>query len=313
MLVVRLRIVPRESPAPSAIFPMPISLDDYFTERNQAISNSKVSDFLKSREYFYFKHVKRALDENLTPSMQLGKMVDAAFTAGTSEAIRLNWAVKVLKKDDPDMFATQKRIPSENLVTEAVWTKAIGMAESLLREPFYADYASMKTVESQTPLSGTLTLPGQRMSVPICSLPDKRVFAQDGTIFIDDLKTSANSAMRSNDSWYWHCEEYGYFRQLAVSLFLTRSQFPKANVVCRHIVIGSTQQGRFPIKLFVLPSELLKPALMDFAEAAYAIQELRMKNDPEAWKDDPIAWDRAAVLKLPEKLQPAASAESEEA
>jgi len=270
-----------------------MTIEKYFSKANKAISNSKVSDYLKSKEYFYFKHVKGTLIEEPSPSMQLGSMIDLAFSSGSLDVLRENYAVKCLKKDDPARFELQKGIPKENLVTEATWSKAIGMSEAILREPFFAWYAGKKS-ETQTPLFGKIV--DGDLSVDICGLPD-RVTEDGDTIYIDDLKTSAPGSMRSAKSWFYHFQDFGYFRQLAVYSYLKKRLKPNKKIVCRHIVVSSQLEGRYQVQLYVIPESLLIPAFYEFGTIA-----LDIARETE-WKDEPITWSSAVTLEAPENTK----------
>lgn len=267
-----------------------MTIEKYFSKANKAISNSKVSDFLKSKEYYFKKHKDHSLVEEPTDAMQLGHMIDLAFTEGSVKSLAKRYTVKVLKKDDPDAFAAQKGMDPERLVTETTWNKAVGMSEAILREPFFAWYAGKKS-ETQTPLFGKI-IDGD-LSVDICGLPD-RVTEDGDTIYIDDLKTSAPGSMRSAKSWFYHCQDFGYFRQLAVYSYLKKRLKPNKKIVCRHIVVSSQLEGRYQVQLYVIPESLLIPAFYEFGTTA-----LDIARETE-WKDEPITWSSAVTLEVPE-------------
>lgn len=283
-----------------------ITRDNYYTSENECISNSKVSDFLKSKEYYLKKHILRTIVEEPTDAMKLGQMVDCAVSSGDIGEMRKKYVVKVLKKDDPEGYAEQKNMSPEFLVTEALMEKAVEMSEAVMREPFYKWYKEVKTTWQQ-PLIGQI-VDGARI-IPVCGMPDAIATAENGTFYIDDLKTSALSHLRSPETWYWHCRDMGYLRQQAIYKYLLQQQFPSAKIICRHIVISSQKNGRYAIKLFATPDELLVPAFYDFGVAAISI--VTEKDNPHAWEDEPITWSSAVMLSEPRDKKAAAAVDEE--
>lgn len=280
----------------------PMTPEEYFSAKNDRISNSKVGDFLKSKEFYKARHIDRTEIFEPTPSMQIGSMVDLAFSEGSVDVLHKKFSVKVLKKDNEVLFQEQKLMPPEMLVTETAMQKALEMSEAVLREPFYAWYGSIKT-ERQTPLLGELVDNG--LTIPICGLPD--IVSDDGeTIYIDDLKTAKGSALRSPEAWYWHCLEFGYLRQLAIYRFLIQQRNPGRKVVCRHVAVSNQKNGRYAVRLFLIPDALLVPAFYEFGTTAIAIMNER------DWKDAPIGWEQAVSLQEPPRRDAPAEEEDDE-
>lgn len=286
-----------------------LTLENYYSAENKAISNSKVGDFLLSKEYYYAKHIARTLPpEEPTDAMTLGKMVDAAFSEGSVAAIGKKWKLQEKRGEKQEDGGPEP-------VTLAMWTKAVEMSEALLGAEFYQLYRNQNhQVYFQVPLADYLVIDKpvgqgkQKKKVAICGLPDVVVMPVNSNIvYIDDLKTSAPGAMKSPSSWYWHCVELGYFRQMAVYRLLIELAYPGRKVICRHISISSQKRGKHAIKLWELPEQALEEGVIQFKAAIYDIAT------EKKWKDEPIPWSSAQLAALSTGLPPMSDYEAPQA
>ena len=263
--------------------------DNYYGWANTAISNSKVSDFLKSKEYYYRKHIAHELSPELTIPMKIGVMVDAMVTGSP-----IPFAIKCLKKENEEEFARQKELDFSQLVTPEQFEEAKGRATAITREPFYEEYLK-KGTEFQVILQGKVRWGvNKQQIIPICGMLDAVTVTRD-YIFIDDFKSVSPMKLRTISSWYWACHEMGYFRQLAVYKELYRQNHvrQRKKIICRHVVVTKVQEGLYKVALFIVPDHLLVQPLKEFMEVAKAIHK------EKKWKDLPVTWEFANILKDP--------------
>lgn len=260
---------------------------NYYTRENEYISNSKVSDFLASKEYYKAKHIDHTVIEEKTDAMELGSMVDHIFSRGSIGALTEKYRVKQGRSDvhDPE----DPIIP----VTLTQWNKAIEMGRTILDSEWYLFY---KTPGLKVNFQQILTdkVKTKKPFIGICGKTDIFVIDEaNKTIYIDDVKTAALGAMRTSTTWYWHCLEFGYFRQLYGYRLMAQHMFPGFKVITRHAVISSGKRGKYLTKLFVIPEDLLWTAGTEFLNTVTAIA------NEKTWKDEPVGWSSAETLKRP--------------
>ena len=261
---------------------MELTKENYYTRENTAISNTKVNTFLLSKELYYMKYITGELPDEVTPLMLLGKLVDQTVEHGSVEWFKNNYTLAVRKKDDPDEFAKQKTMNPDRILSLDFYAKVIRMTDRIFRSPFFKEYGDKS--QFQVPMIM------KKEDINICGMLDILTVDKD-TMYIDDLKTSRSSAMRNATSWAWHCQDMGYLRQLAVYGKLAEEQYPEIkNVVYRHFVISNSKSENFPIKLFVIPNELIEGKFDEFMDVA---KQIVTEKD---WIDTLPSWEDAEEL-----------------
>ncbi len=262
---------------------MTINKHNYHSADNPYISNSKVSCFLESKEQYKRRYIDRSEQFVQTPSMLIGSMVDVAFSNRTTGAIAAEYSVKVFKKDDVTLYERQKNDDYEfTIVTETQWDTAFDMATKLLDSDLYRWYKK----------------PGMRRyfqkvlidkKFGICGMLDVLTIDPVNKIaYIDDLKTSANSSLRTVRSWYWHCLDYAYFRQMFLYRLLVKERYPDYEVVCRHLVMGSAKPH--PVKLFIFDDKMF----WNYHDFFFKV--VKQIKDETEWKDPVPTWDEAELI-----------------
>lgn len=269
-----------------------LTKETYFSPENTAISSTKVRDFLKSKELYYARYIARTLPFESTASVFIGKLVDDVIERGSLEHFKSTYQVAVLKRDDPDVFAAQKTMDPQYIISPDTYTRVIAMCDKILRSPFYQSYNPLINsgikVEWQKPLWATVE------GVDICGLLDVLSFQYVDnklTAFIDDLKTTNSSSIRSAKTWAWHVQDYGYHRQMACYRLLVASAFPEVeHIECRHFVVGTSKADCYPLRLFRFPDSLLAKGEREFIETAKAISVEQDFIDPLP------SWDEAEEI-----------------
>ena len=279
-----------------------LTKNNYYDPSNMGISNSKVRDFLTSRELFYGRHVDHSIPQDTTPAMTLGKMVDEIMERGSVKKFQQRYLVKVLKKDDLTGYMKQQKIAAkepDRIITEETYAKVVRMGDKILRAPFYKEYKKKKAlfqVPLWQPFMSWVKDPASnsefaRQYVPdfdVCGLLDVLTFDhKTSTVYIDDLKTTKSASMKNPQSWYYKCVDMGYLRQMAFYRWLVIQAYPEfENYICRHVVISNEKTDMYPLKLFVIPNEMLKSPLEEFFSAAHAIAiEEKFIDILPSWSD----------------------------
>lgn len=254
---------------------MKLTRRNYFSKKNTAISNSKVSDFLKSKEYYYAKHIAHTIEEERTPSMVLGSIVDEILSTGR---VPQKYSVRCLKKDNPKLYEKQKLKP-EYVVSQTQMDIAKTIAAKVRKQPFWRWYKK-HGAQFQVVLQDTYC-----GNVPVCGLADViTVDHNTKTIYVDDFKTTSISGHVTAYRWYYKCVEYGYLRQLAHYTAMAQKIEPDYKVVGRHIVLSTSKFDCYPIYLFEFDEDLLVDAFNEFHTAVQLI------DSETEWKDAPIDW-----------------------
>lgn len=258
--------------------------DNYYTAENVCISNSKISDFLLSKEYFYRRHITHELTSDDTVPIKIGKMVDAIVCGNP-----VPYEVKVLKRDNPELFERQKEMPDTAFVTESQWNEAQGRAQAITKEPFYQWYLENKA-EFQVIMQGALIVGDDNpKDIPICGQADVITVVGD-TVYIDDFKSVSPMKIKTPQHWYWTCEDMGYFRQMGNYAWMTAMKHPGKKVVCRHVCVTKLRDEVWRVYLFNIPHERVAQGFKEFEKG------LELLVATTNFIDEPITWDQAYDL-----------------
>lgn len=235
--------------------------DTYFSPERPHLSNSQISDYLKSPEYYYRRHVEKSLSGPSSVSLRFGSIVDAILSGEKHP-----YEVRVLKRDDPERFEIQKTMDDDCFVSETVLKDAEAMAHYIKKQNFWHEYSD--GVQRQVILEGKI---GQ---TKVCGKLDILDVSADGkTAYVDDLKTAQAFKARSKDAWIRTCFDYGYLRQLAFYRELVKQNYKTVEkIVCRHIVGSKIEDGLYKVQLFTFSDHLLDTAMNEVVEAVREIQ-----------------------------------------
>lgn len=278
---------------------------NYHSPLNTAISTSKVKDFLKSKELYYRKHIEFSAPSLDSPSMKTGRIIDKILEQMTLHQFKRSYTTSVKKKDDKELFEKQKTMDQDKILSPANYEAIINIADKALRSPFLDFYRDRKNKTEKQKVC-IQKVDSKFHDVDICGMLDR--FTISGNIaYIDDYKTSAASGIKDPQRWYYVCLSYNYFMQMAVYKWLIEQEYPEIeNVVCRHVVFGTSKFDMFPIKLFVIPNSLLVEPLKLFFETVVAIKE------EKDWIDKLPSWEDAEELPEEELLSEGPQMISEE-
>lgn len=251
----------------------------YFTKKNKHITNSKVGDFLRSKEIYKKKHIDHTWKKELTAPMILGKMVDEVICTGQPPK---GYQVKVLKKDNEDLYEAQKSVNPELLISQDTYDKAMTMGLKV-RDSNIGYWLKFHKAKYQVLLTSFY------QAIPVAGILDSLIIQGD-TATVIDFKTANAAAFRTTRSWFWHCIELGYFRQLAHYGQLVRDNYPVKKIKYIHIVISSSKDDNYPVKVYELDEYTLdfKKELEIFEKTAKDIVNETLFIDPVPSFTDPI-------------------------
>lgn len=243
--------------------PFILTKDSYFHPDRPHISNSMISDYIKDPYYYYLKHVKKTLPKKqMTPAMKLGAMVDDVLTTGETK-----FQLKVLKKDDPELFEEQKTLDKDYLVTSDLMEKALDIINVIKNQPLWRERPATRF---QVPLEGTIN------NIKVCGLADR----MEENMLID-LKVSNPKATKSAKSWHFHALQSGYYRQLALYRYLSHSP----TLECFNLTATYHEKGRVEVKLFKAREEYLEQALDECFNVIKLIKQEKFDQKRLTWCD----------------------------
>ena len=271
---------------------MELTKDNYHSRENNAISNSKVVTYLKSKELYYKRYITGEAEFDITPSIQLGRIVDEVIEHGSLDYFKQNYYVQVKKRDNAELFAKLKSLDPDQILTKDLYSRIENICDRIFRSPFWKFYEE-NDAKFQVPIKTKRSK--NKTEFEICGLVDVLTVIGD-TAYIDDLKTTNANSIKTPMAWAYHCSDYGYFRQMAIYRELVRIKYTQVKkIFCRHFVVSTAKSDNFPIKLYTISDELLKGLYDGFLNTAYAIT---VEKD---WEDDLPDWEDA--IEVPDVLK----------
>ena len=230
---------------------------------------------------YYRRHIEYSAPSLDSPSITIGRIIDKILEQMTLYHFKRSYSRGVLKKENPEEFERQKQMDKDKVLSKATYDAIWNIAEKALRSPFLEFYRDRKVKSEKQ----KICLSSYEDS-NICGMLD-RFSIYGNTGYICDYKTSAASGIKDATRWYFVCKQYGYFMQLAVYKWLIEQEYPELkNIVCRHIVFGTSKFDLYPIKLYIIPNSLLVEPLKLFFETVEAIKNEQDFIDPlPNWED----------------------------
>lgn len=253
--------------------PFKLTVENYFSKDRPHISNSHISDYLKSPNYYFKKHVEKIVETKVTDPMKRGSIVDAMLTQEENP-----YQMKVLKREDPDLYEEQKEMDDRFLVTETCWEQARQVAEHIKDQPIWNE--NLDSASFQVLLEGELN------GVKVCGLADRIDSLGDQKYRLIDLKVVNPIKIDNTNKWYWNTMEMGYLRQMALyqHLWAHSQGIPTEFVSCAHIV-GAYVDDQYCIsKGFLIPQELLDVAFQEILTALEGIKHKQYDEPKTTWQ-----------------------------
>jgi len=224
---------------------MKLTKENYYT-RHRYLSNSKLSDFIRDKNYFYRKHIQGIVQDEKTDALLVGDAVDTYLTEGKEAFYKRFIKVERRNKKEPPIGFVE--------LTAAQYELALGMAQKLELQPAFQDiikekFVAQKILQVELPIGSYFD--------GLCGKPDWFKVSKGGTCTIIDLKTTASIDIGK----YEHsCSSYGYYRQQAFYQMLLKSIYQDdiKHFESRHIAVEKDPYGIYPVGVFIINQQKIE-------------------------------------------------------
>jgi hypothetical protein len=257
---------------------MKLTLSNYYTDENRYLSNSKISDYLKSPNYFYRKHILHEINSKGSEAFVIGSGVDY-----------------LLAQDDkkPKYVVVERRNlknPPEGIVevNQSQYDDIFDIADAVAETDVYKDID--KNFKKQVILTEDFKI-GDHF-IGLCGLPDF-IKVTDKEIIILDLKTSRTTDPRK---YFWHCKEYGYFRQQAMYQYLASVKYGADKEISSYHLVVEKTKDIYDVKLFKLDQKEIDKETVTLYKA---FDDIARRKD---WSRPNIKWSDTIELTNPSEI-----------
>ncbi len=245
---------------------------NYFSQDNKYLSNSKVSDWLKDKNYFYKKHITGEIKSPTTDAMVIGSAVDEWLT-GSKEEFKKKYTVVTRRSKTSD---TPWRYQLNNTMYNEI--------ESMCSKAEQSDVVkSLKDHTAQDILRADIDL---KHFKGVCGIPDWYIL-EDSKCIITDLKTAQSIIP---DKYHWKCQELGYYRQQAFYQILIQKIHNVTDFVSRHLVIEKDPDNINHIATFILDQSRIEK------EKEFLFQIFEDIKNEESFESLVPSWKDAIVI-----------------
>ena len=256
---------------------MTLTNENYFTADNKYLTNSKVGDYLKSPNYFYRKHILHEIENKTSKAMVTGSAVDFLLAQDDDKPVFKVVARRNIKNPPTDCIE----------VNESDYEEIMAIATAVQETEVFADI-DKKYIKN--PILSFDTKIGKHF-VGLAGRPDY-ILVTDKEIIIVDLKTSRTTDTRK---YYYHCKEFGYFRQQSVYQWLAKKTYGDLPVRSYHLTVDK-QKDICNVVLFELDQNEID---REAREVEYLTTEIANRTDYSRPK---IAWKDAIKLQDPKTI-----------
>ena len=231
---------------------MKLTHNNYFTEDNKYLSNSKVSDWLKCKDYFKKKHIDHTIYQPVTDPMIIGSAVDTWLTEGRAKFNKQYTTVsrRSRKSDTPWRYQLTPTMYDSigNMCTKAMKSPAI---KYLKKEKFISQEILHHDMDLGEHFAG------------IAGIPDWYKIDNKVAIVID-LKTSQTI---DPTKYHYKCLDLGYYRQQAMYQMLLKSKNKDvSDYISYHIVIEKDTDGINKVQTFELDQDRIEQEKVNLLE-----------------------------------------------
>lgn len=252
---------------------MKLTLQNYFTAENKYLSNSKIGDYLKSPNYFYRKHILHEIEPKTSAALVLGSGVDYLLAQNDNKPEYRVVERRNLKNPPTDYIEINQSQYDE------IFDIANAVAETEVFKEIDKTFLKQELLTTDMPI-------GQ--FVGLCGLPDY-IKVTDDEIIIIDLKTSRTTDTRK---YYYHCQEYGYYRQQALYQWLALEKYGNKKISSYHLVVEKTKDI-YDVKLFLLDQREIDMATDNMWRA---VNDIKNRTD---YSRPNLTWNDAIKLTNP--------------
>lgn len=257
---------------------MKLNKTNYFTKKNQYISNSDVGLYLKCPKRFSDKK-KGKVVKSETPALRIGKAVDVYVSEGPASFARQYVASARRSIKNPPKTFTE--------LTLAEYAQVEAMGKKVRSTSAYKALVKGKFKKQQV-LQYDMKL-GRFKG--ICGIPDFYKIDDNGHAIIVDLKTSATI---NPFKYHYHCLTYGYYRQMAMYSYLLAKIFPSTihskKLEYKHLVIEKDPDGIYNVATFILDPDLVTK------ERDSLVRTIHEIKNTKTFKPKNASWEDATVI-----------------
>jgi len=254
---------------------MKLTLANYYTKENKYLSNSKISDYLKSPNYFYRKHITHEIKPKGSEAFVIGSGVDYLLA---QDEKKLEYVVIERRniKNPPDGIIE---------VNQSQYRDIFDIADAVAETEVYKDID--KNFKKQVILTKDIKI--NDYFVGLCGLPDFIKVTKDEIVIVD-LKTSRTVDTRE---YFYHCKKYGYFRQQAMYQSLAEHKFPGRKKISSYHLVVNKEQDVNNVVLFKIDQKLID---QDLVVLNNLINSISNQSD---WSRRKVTWIDGIELKNP--------------
>ena len=246
---------------------------NYFTKQNKYLSNSKIGDYLRDPYFFYRKHIVHKVDYMVTDPMIIGSAVDCILTE----------SLYLFKKRYMTVSRRTKDETYEYQLTESMYNTVMNIAEAVKRTTAYKDLKKAK-YKRQVLLKHDMPLGSFK---GMCGMLDFLKIDGDAAHIVD-LKTAVDA---SPHKYAYKCEDFGYFRQMAMYSMLVMYNYPEVkHVSCSHLVVEKDPDEIYNCRTFFFDDIRIQSEIFKLGELIKEISEVK------EWKRSDISWSDAEIL-----------------
>ena len=250
-----------------------LTKENYFTTENNYISNSKLGDWLKDKNYFYKKNVTGEITRDISDPMIIGSAVDMWIMEGEKAFRNKYIMVSRRSKKQPD-YEYQLNPTMFNCVEK--------LATNIIAQDAYKeleDFTSQKILQVDKKIG---------MFDGLCGIPDW--FKVDGkSAIIVDLKTAEDA---NQQKYFYKCRDYGYFRQMAFYAMLINEIYDidLFNMQFRHLVVEKDKLDINNCYTFEFAPSHIKEAWRDISAILADI------SSEKEFAPHNASWDNAVII-----------------
>ena len=220
---------------------------NYFTIKNQYISKSKISDWLKDENFFYRKHVLGEVERKVTDPIIKGSAVDTWLTNGEKKFREQYIQVTRRSTSDPNY---------EYQLNKSMYEEVERMCRKV---ELQTAYKQLRGFKKQTILQYDMDL---GMFPGICGIPDWFKIKDDKCIIVD-LKTTENAEPYK---YTFKCEQYGYHKQMAMYTMLITKLFGIRKFEYRHLAVEKDLDNINNVYCYLLDEDKVAEEYMNILE-----------------------------------------------
>jgi len=200
----------------------------YHSLDNRYLSNSRMGDWLKCKNYFKERHITGERPNGpATDALEEGSALDTYIFHG-EEVFNDKFRVVARRnvKNPPISYTELTQLQYDNCILRA---KVLSKQQAII---------DLKGHTTQEIITLDMDLGNHFCGV--CAMPDWWTIEGD-TCIITDLKTS----MEMNEAKYhWHCVNFKYYRQVALMRLIIEVNHPEVkHFVYRHVGIWKDKEG----------------------------------------------------------------------